>query len=225
VEAGVQHGGEVRDALVIERVTKRFPAPQGAVTALDGFRLRMAAGDVVALVGPNGAGKSTALRVAAGVVRPDAGSVSIAGRLGAMLDGAAALYPRLTVRENVEYFAALNGVPHRQARDRATHALRRFGLEGLAGTLFQKLSRGLRQRVALICRVIHEPAVLVLDEPTTGVDADCRAGIVDLVAALRRDGAAILLATHDPELVDALASRVGVMRAGGIASWREAWHA
>jgi ABC-type multidrug transport system ATPase subunit len=217
-------------SLRLEGVTKRFDTPHGPRLALSACTISVHAREIVALVGPNGAGKSTALRVVAGVVRPERGSVHLTGRcdpdrayraarLGGLLDGAATLYPRLTVRENVEYCAVLKGLSSREASVRASCLLARFGLAHRSDDLFQKLSRGMRQRVAIACHVVHGPAVLVLDEPTLGVDSQGRAEIADLLGELRRGGTAVLLASHDAELVGATASRVAFMRDGAIASW------
>lgn len=218
-------------SLRLEGVTKHFDTPRGPRLALSGCTLSVHAGEIVALVGPNGAGKSTALRVVAGVVRPESGSVHLgarrdpdrryrAARVGGLLDGAAALYPRLTVRENVEYSAVLKGLSSRQASVRAGRLLAQFGLAHRSDDLFQKLSRGTRQRVAIACHLVHEPAVLVLDEPTLGVDAQGRADIVELLGQLRHGGTAVLLATHDGELVAATGARVALMREGTIESGR-----
>jgi ABC-2 type transport system ATP-binding protein len=219
VEAKLDGTLPASPALALEHVTKRFHTRNGVVVALADCCLEARAGEALALVGPNGAGKSTALRVAAGLVRADAGAVRRAATAGAMLDGAAALYPRLTVRENAEYFGVLNGLAPREARVRAGAALERFGVASRAGELFQKLSRGLRQRVAIACHVVHGPGVLLLDEPTLGIDREFHAAVVELLREVLDAGTALVLATHDRQLVRALATRVALLRHGAVEGW------
>lgn len=163
--------------------------------------LSVAAGRVLALLGPNGAGKSTLLRVAAGIARPDAGQVRIGGRpadepAARRLCGAsghhAGLYGYLTVEENLTFFARLYGLGAGPVEE----ALTRFGLAPHRRRPVRELSRGLLQRAGLARALLHDPLVLLLDEPFTGLDAEASRTLRELFPRLRERGRAVLMATH-----------------------------
>jgi ABC-2 type transport system ATP-binding protein len=204
---------EIRDA------RKRF----GATKALDGLSLDLGQGEMLGLLGPNGAGKTTLIRAIAGRVRLDGGSVSVHGRT--LVAGAArpdlgvvpqenALYPLLSARENLETFGRLNGLEDKHLRERAAWALEWTGLADRAKSLVRDFSGGMKRRLNLACGVLHEPKLVLLDEPTVGVDPQSREKIYDMLSALRADGASLLLTTHYLEEAEARCERIVIIDHG-----------
>ncbi len=205
---------------------RRGPA---GIQALRGVDLDVARGQVTALLGPNGAGKTTLISIICDLVRADAGSVSVAdcaipdrARQAQRLVGVAttnerSFFWRLTGRQNLEFFAALHGLARPVAARRSTELLTRFGLESHADRLFRTYSAGMKKRLALARAMLHEPPVLLLDEPTTSLDA---AGTEDLHDLLRREivpsGACVVWATHRVEEVRALCDQVIVLVDGEV---------
>lgn len=198
-------------------LTKRY----GPVTALDSLTLSVKAGETLGLLGPNGAGKTTALRLIAGLAEPTAGTVRVDGldpwrdgdrvrRLLGVLPDGAGLYERLTVEQNLRAFARLYGLGAGAPRE----ALELTGVADLAGRYAGKLSKGQLQRVALARALMHAPAVLVLDEPTAGLDPAAAAGFHALIRRLRQKGTTVVLCSHDMAEVDALCNRVAVLDRG-----------
>lgn len=192
-------------------------------TVLDGVDLVVHPGEVVALLGPNGAGKTTTVEIAEGYRTADAGTVRVLGedprrggprlraRVGLMLQGGAGLEPRATPRDLVRLYAAF----HDGGR-RADDLIEQVGLAAVAGTRVRRLSGGERQRLALAIALAGDPEVLILDEPTAGMDPEARRTTRDLVAGLRNDGRTILLTTHDLGDVERLADRVAILAGGRI---------
>jgi len=183
-------------------LTRRF----GNVAALDALDLAVGPGEAVALFGPNGAGKTTLLRLLATLLRPTAGELRLFGR--AVADEGAAvrhrigllshhsfLYPDLTPTENLDFYARMFGTPGRAARVR--EVLDRVGLVGWAHRPVRTLSRGLEQRCALARALLHEPELLLLDEPFTGLDVDAAGMLSDLLRQAHAGGTTLLLVTHD----------------------------
>lgn len=168
----------------------------GRVTALDGVTLGIPPGRVTAVVGGDGAGKSTLLRAVAGSLAADAGDIRRPPRrdIGYLPAGSGS-YPDLSVRENLAFSAAAYGVPRAEARARAGQYLDRIGLTGTGRRLAGDLSGGMRQKLGVVRAMLHRPGLLVLDEPTTGIDPVSRADVWWLVARAAADGAAVLLST------------------------------
>jgi ABC-2 type transport system ATP-binding protein len=195
----------------------------GARTVLDGIDLAVRPGELVALLGPNGAGKTTTVEIAEGYRAPDAGSVRVLGvepqrggaalraRVGLMLQGGAGLEPRGTPRDLLALYAAF----HDGARG-VDELLEQVGLTPVAGSRVRRLSGGERQRLSLALALVGEPEVLILDEPTAGMDPEARRATRELVAALRDEGRTILLTTHDLGDVERLADRVAILHRGRI---------
>lgn len=192
--------------------------------AVDGVDLTLNSGDCLALFGPNGAGKTTLLRVIAGLLKPTSGTVTVGGR---SLRGDAAaraqvglishqsmLYRALTARENVEFAARLYGV--NDPRNAAGRALERIRILDRADTPVRSLSRGLQQRVSIARAIVHEPSVVLLDEPYTGLDAAGGAALTEMLLLLRTSGAALLLVTHNVDEGLAVASHAAIMLGGRI---------
>ncbi len=196
----------------------------GRRRAVDGVDLSLRSGDCLALFGPNGAGKTTLLRVIAGLLKPTAGAVHVGGR--ALRDDARAraqvglishqsmLYRALTARENVEFAARLYGLA--DPASAATRALEHMRILDRADAPVRALSRGLQQRVSIARAIVHEPTVVLLDEPYTGLDAVGSAALSDMLMLLRSTGAALLLVTHSVDEGLALASRAAIMIRGRI---------
>jgi ABC-2 type transport system ATP-binding protein len=197
-------------------VVKRY----GETVALDGVDLELRAGEVHGLVGPNGAGKSTLLSTLLGLVRPTAGAVEVlgapaaCGRSGvAGFAGTPAFYPYLSGRANLALLQRLDGEHDPVALD---DALTRAGLTGAAGSRVAGWSTGLRQRLGLAAALLRRPRLLVLDEPTSGLDPSGVVAVHALLRALREDGTAVLLSSHDLAAVAELSDRVTVLARGRV---------
>jgi ABC-2 type transport system ATP-binding protein len=211
------------DGVLAVGLTKRF----GTFTALDGVDFRVPAGTVVGLLGPNGAGKTTTIRILATLLRPDAGRAWVAGfdvvaqpqlvRAVIGLTGQfAAVDDDLTGRENLVLVGRLSRLPKRAAEERAAALLELFDLAGAADRPLRTYSGGMRRRLDLAASLVVAPAVLFLDEPTTGLDPRSRLELWDLIRDLRREGTTIVLTTQYLEEADRLADRISVIDRGRI---------
>jgi len=208
--------------LVLENVAKRF----GHVEAVAGVSLRIERGEVFGLLGPNGAGKTTTLAMAVGLIEPDSGFVEIQG-VGPPASPAArrslgfcpqsiALYDRLTARENLRFFGGLAGLGRGERRDRAEELLELVGLRDRAGERIAGYSGGMKRRLNLAAALLHEPELVLLDEPTVGVDPHSRSAIFDLVRRFRDEGRAVVYTTHYMEEAHRLCDRVGIIDNGRL---------
>jgi ABC-2 type transport system ATP-binding protein len=208
--------------LTASQLTRRFDSR----VAVEDVSLELAQGEIFALLGPNGAGKTTTLRMLAGLIAPTSGSVRVdgelmtarashlRGRIG-FLTEAPGLWDRLTVSENLTVYARLQGVsPPRQA---VTNALDLFGIADRANDPTAQLSKGLKQRVALARTLLHNPAIVLLDEPTAGLDPESAHDTRALILRLRSEKRTVILSTHNLDEVDRVADRVGVLRTRLIA--------
>jgi len=205
--------------LSAEGLRHAFGEGRGQVVALDGVSFNLTAGQTLAVFGPNGAGKTTLLKVLAGLIRPQQGSVRVAGGRRAIgwIGHQSQLYEHLTVRENLLFWAALYGVPAARRGARADQVLERLGMGDRADQPVWSLSRGLAQRAAIAKAVIHDPRVLLLDEPFTGLDLAAAAELRALLGELRGGGAAgrvVVLATHNVDEGVELATDVAFQRRG-----------
>lgn len=210
------------DALLTVRgALRRF----GDRTALAGADLTARQGEVLALLGPNGAGKSTLLRALAGRVRLDAGEIRISGgppgdravrrRVG-FVPQSIALWGRLPVRTNLEILGRLAGLPRRDVPAAVADALEWSGLAARAGDPVASLSGGMQRRINIAAATLHRPDLLLLDEPTVGLDPVARDSVHRVLAGLRDRGMALILTTHDLVEAEALADRVAVLAAGVV---------
>ena len=188
------------EAIRAEGLVKTF----GAVRALDGFTLSVRTGEILGLIGPNGAGKSTFIRAVAGLVSPSAGTIAVlgqapgrrvAGQLGYMTQSAA-LYEDLSVRENLSFFGAVYGLTARDAKTRGEELLALLRLTEKVDRPVHELSGGQRQLANLACAMVHGPRLLLLDEPTVGVDPELRRRLWQEFSSLRDAGTTILVTTH-----------------------------
>jgi ABC-2 type transport system ATP-binding protein len=197
----------------------------GAVKALDGASLELREGELLALLGPNGAGKTTLIRALAGRVRLDAGEVRVFGRL---VDGRRtppelgivpqeiALYPLMTARENLQVFGRLQGLSGAELGRQIDWALESTGLADRANEPVRQFSGGMRRRLNIACGVLHKPRIVLLDEPTVGVDPQSRDRIYDVLAELTRGGVSLLLTTHHLEEAEARCSRTVIIDHGRV---------
>lgn len=193
---------------------------------LDGIDLSLAPGETLALLGPNGAGKTSLMRLVAGRLAPDAGTVRVGGadphrsgearRAVGWVPQEIALYPRLTVAENLSVFAQLSGLPRRERRGAVAGALNLADIAPVAHRVVATLSGGYQRRVNIAAGLIGRPGLVLLDEPTNGVDLAARAAIHAVLLRLREQGTAILIATHDFPEAERLADRVAFLAQGRI---------
>ncbi len=221
--AGARRGPyRARRMLTLSGLRKVF----GTAVAVDDLSLALRPGEVFGLLGPNGAGKTTTISMALGLLRPDSGSVELAGagdprearvrrRLG-VAPQALALYDELTGRENIEFFGRLYGLRGKDLRARADALLDRVGLADRARRRVRTYSGGMKRRLNIAVGLVHEPDVLMLDEPTAGVDPQSRGSILDLVRTLRDRGRTIVYTTHYMEEAQRLCDRVAIMDRGRL---------
>jgi ABC-2 type transport system ATP-binding protein len=212
-------------AIEVRDLVKRYP--RRPVNAVDGLSFSVSAGEVLGLLGPNGAGKTTTIGVLTTRVAPTAGTVRVAG-VDVVADpvGARARFAvvsqrnnldrSLSVRQNLVYHAAYHRVPAAERGRQADRLLDQFGLADRAADLVDRMSGGQAQRVMIARALMHDPDVLFLDEPTTGLDPQARLFVWDRVRELRDSGVTVLLTTHDMDEAAALADRVGIVDHGRL---------
>lgn len=189
----------------------------GPVKALDGVSIDVREGEILGLLGPNGAGKSTLLAIATGIESPDAGDVVLApGARAGFMPQEYALYPTLSAWENAMYVARSWGSSRMDARAEVAQVLELTGLEARAHARVSTLSGGTRRRLSLAIALLGSPRVLVLDEPTGGVDPESTIALVELVARASERGTAVVYSTHHMEEVQALADRVAILHEGRL---------
>jgi len=198
----------------------------GERTVLNDLSFDVDAGEVYGLVGPNGAGKSTTINVVCDMLRPQQGWVMVNGQdhsaiprqtLG-VVPQEISLYRDLSAVQNLEFFGALYGLALAARRDRAARCLDDVGLTDRSDSLVSELSGGMQRRLHLAAALLHRPELLILDEPSVGLDLEVRQRIWSLIADLKRSGTAILLTTHNLEEAELLCTRIGIMHEGRIAA-------
>jgi len=209
-------------ALEIAGLVKRFDRP-----AVDGLNLNVRSGEFYALLGPNGAGKTTTLRMIAGLLLPDAGSIRVAGidapanpvaakRLMAWISDEPMIYDKLTPREYLEFVAGLWGLAPALAEPRAQELLGWLELVPHAQERCEGFSKGMRQKVALAGALIHEPQLIILDEPLTGLDAGSARQVKTVLRERVRAGGTVIMTTHILEVAERMADRIGVITRGKL---------
>jgi ABC-2 type transport system ATP-binding protein len=212
----------ISPALSIRQLVKVFTRP-----AVDGIDLTIARGEFYALLGPNGAGKTTTLRMISGLLLPDRGSIEVFGlnvvtqarqakQLIAWLPDEPLLYDKLTVAEYLEFIAGLWGMDARRAEHNAEELLRRLDLWQHRDERCEGFSRGMKQKAALAGALLHEPQLLILDEPLTGLDATIAREVKDLLLERVRGSCTIILTTHIMEVAERLVDRIGIIQSGRI---------
>jgi ABC-2 type transport system ATP-binding protein len=197
-------------------------------TAVDGVSLQIEQGEIFGLLGPNGAGKTTTIRMLCTLLEPTSGTASVNGfdivkqatqvrqNLGTVLAGERSIYWKLTGRENLEYFAALYHIPPASARVRIDELLDRMELTDRANELVEKYSTGMKQRIAISKALLARPPIMLLDEPTLGLDPQAARKVRELITEFKAEGHTILLTTHYMEEADQLSDRIGIIDQGKI---------
>ncbi len=207
--------------LTIENLSKTYDS----YTALQGLNLQIQPGEVYGLLGPNGAGKTTTINLICGLLRADQGAIWINGRPAGdttkawvgVMPQANLLYRSLSCEENVAFFAKLYGLPRRQRSQRVQDCLAAVNLLDRAKTPAEKLSGGMQRRLSLAIALVHRPKLLILDEPTTGLDLEARHDVWELIRRLtRQEGMTILLTTHLLDEVERLCHRIGIIKQGKL---------
>ena len=214
-------------ALEAYNLRKTYQQRGKPIEAVCGVSLSINAGEILAFLGPNGAGKTTSIKMIAGLIRPNAGWVKIAGcdphrnpqalrMLGAVLEGNRNLYWRLTPEENLEYFGVLRGLSRRVAHQQGFKLLERFSLLAKRHTPVQTLSRGMQKKLAIAVALVHRPRLLLLDEPTLGLDVEASENVKALIREVAKEGCAILLTTHQLNVAEEISDRVAIIHKGKI---------
>jgi ABC-2 type transport system ATP-binding protein len=209
--------------LKISSLSKSF----GAIRAVDGVSFEVHPGEIYGLLGPNGAGKTTTISMVSGLLRPDSGEVEVAGKpfwsapqqaksLMGVVPQELAIYEELSGRENLEFWGRIAGLSSSQARSRAKQLLEALSLTDRANEPVKNYSGGMKRRINLGCALLHEPKLLLLDEPTVGIDPQARLNILEFIRQLRAGGTGILYTTHYLEEAETLCGRIGIIDHGRL---------
>jgi ABC-2 type transport system ATP-binding protein len=209
--------------LRVERLSKNF----GAIHAVDSVSFEVRAGEIYGLLGPNGAGKTTCISMISGLLKPDAGEVFVAGaafwsdpqkakRIMGVVPQELAIYHELSGRENLEFWGRMAGLSARDAKSRAAELLEALTLTDRAKDAVKTYSGGMQRRINLGCALLHRPQLLLLDEPTVGIDPQARLNILEFIRNLCASGTAILYTTHYLEEAETLCKRIGIIDKGRL---------
>ena len=209
--------------LKAEGLNKSF----GAVRAVDSVSFEVSPGEIYGLLGPNGAGKTTTISIISGLLKPDAGNVAVAGkpfwsdpmaakRIMGVVPQELAIYEELTGRENLEFWGRMAGLSSGEAKSRAAELLEALSLTERAKDATKTYSGGMKRRINLGCALLHQPQLLLLDEPTVGIDPQARLKILEFIRGLRASGTAILYTTHYLEEAETLCQRIGIIDHGRL---------
>jgi sodium transport system ATP-binding protein len=220
--------GDAIESVSVEGLTKTFyDESRGEVRAVDGVSFACRPGQIFGLLGANGAGKTTTLRMLSTILRPSAGRARIMGHdvvtdpeavrasLG-FYSASTALYPRLTARETLEFFARVNRYPSDRVRDRVEELVGRFGIRDFQHARVEKLSSGMKQKVSIARTVVHDPPVLIFDEPTVGLDVIVALEMQSVIRALKEVGKTIIFSTHIMSEAERLCDQVAIMHSGRV---------
>jgi len=216
-------------AIDADGIEKRYDDGEDVVTAVDDVSLTIDPGEVVGLLGPNGAGKTTTIKCLLGLIVPDSGTIEVRGtdvaehperahaRVGAMLEGERNAYWRLTVRENLSFFAGLGGQPPAELRERHDRLLERLDLADRADSVVNDLSTGMKQKVSLASTLARDVDVIFLDEPTLGLDVETALSLREEIRRLAEsEDVAIVLTSHDMDVIEAVSDRVVILQDGRV---------
>lgn len=210
--------------LEVKNLSKKFKA----FTAVDDISFEVNPGEIVGLLGENGAGKTTTMRVIATMMTPSKGEVKVNNftitkepdnvrkNLGVLFGGDVGLYDRLTARENIAYFAELNGLSKADTEERIKYLAKACQITDFMDKKAKGFSRGMRQKVSIARSIVHDPKVMLFDEPTTGLDISAARSIHDFIRQCKKEGKAILLSSHSMYEVEKLCDRVIMMHKGKV---------
>jgi ABC-2 type transport system ATP-binding protein len=209
--------------LKVERLSKSF----GAIRAVDSVSFEVRSGEIYGLLGPNGAGKTTSISMISGLLKPDAGEVFVAGQsfwsdpqkaksIMGVVPQELAIYEELSGRENLEFWGRMAGLSSRDAKTRTKELLEALTLSDRAKDAVKNYSGGMKRRINLGCALLHKPQLLLLDEPTVGIDPQARLNILEFIRNLRATGTAILYTTHYLEEAESLCQRIGIIDHGRV---------
>jgi len=216
------------DVVVAENLVKTFPNPDGGEkNAVDGLSFRVAEGQIYGLLGPNGAGKTTTLRMLSGLMAPTSGTASLAGydvttqlqevkRVLGFLTANTGLYQRLSARELLIYFSRLHGMARDAARARAQQLIAWLGIDDFSHLRCGALSTGQKQRVSIARALVADPPILVMDEPTLGLDVLSNRVILDFIKRERHAGKTIILSTHYLDEAETMCDKIGLLHNGRL---------
>jgi sodium transport system ATP-binding protein len=212
----------------VRQLTKVFyDDSRGEVSAVDGIDFECQPGEIFGLLGANGAGKTTTLRMLSTILKPSSGTAAVMGHdvvrepeavrrnLG-FNSSTTALYPRLTARETLEFFARINGCPEPGLRERVNRLITRFGIGDYAHARVDKLSQGMKQKVSLARTVVHDPPVLIFDEPTVGLDVLNAIEMQKVIEEFRAEGKTIIFSTHIMSEAEKLCDRIAIIHQGKL---------
>ena len=212
----------------VESLTKKY----GDLVALNGVSLKVGPGEIVGLIGPNGAGKTTLMKVAVGILKPTSGTIRVsdhdvvadpeaAKRLVGYVPENPSLYTALTVREFLSFVGKIRGVGDGELATKITESLHTFSLVEKADALVGSLSKGMKQKVALVAATLHDPDVLILDEPLTALDPKTQAFVHGWIREQGDDGKTVLLSTHNLDIVQDYATRITIIDKGTVVATGE----
>ena len=214
--------------VVVQGLTKTFyDESRGEVRAVDTIDFSCNEGEVFGLLGANGAGKTTTLRMLSTILKPTAGTASVLGHdvlkdpegvrknLG-FFSASTALYPRLTARETIEFFARINQYPSDRVKERVDYLVQRFGISNYQDVRVEKLSTGMKQKVSIARTVAHDPVIIIFDEPTVGLDVLNALEVQETIKELRNEGKTIIFSTHIMSEAERLCNRIAVIHGGHI---------
>ena len=209
--------------IAVENLTKRF----GSLKAVDNVSFTVASGELYGFLGPNGAGKTTTISMISGLLRPDEGQITLGGfnlwespqaakRLLGLVPQELALYEEFTARENLAFWGGLYGIPRADLKKNIDEILARVGLQDRAREPVSRFSGGMKRRLNLAIGLVHRPQVLLLDEPTVGIDPQARNAILDIIREIARQGTTIVFTTHHLEEAEKLCDRIAIMDHGKV---------
>lgn len=218
----------MNEPVMVRNLAKTFyDEGRGEVRAVQGIDFECRAGEIFGLLGANGAGKTTTLRMLSTILKPTSGNASVLGhdvslepasvrRNIGFYSASTALYPRLTARETIEFFARINQYPALKVAERVNHLIERFGIEQYASARIDKLSTGMKQKVSIARTVAHDPPVLIFDEPTVGLDVLNAIEMHDVIMEFRAQDKTIIFSTHVMSEAEKLCNRIAIIHNGRI---------
>ena len=213
--------------LQITNVSKVFKTKKGSVVGVDNLTFDVKKGEVFGLLGPNGAGKTTTLRMIATLMKPTSGTISVGGhdtlresqevrRQIGYLSNETGIYERFSPREQLQFFAEVNGMPKSEAGPRIEALIDRFGIRGFEDRQANGFSTGMKQKVSIARALVHDPSLVIFDEPTTGLDIFAARSVVQTIESLKEEGKSIILSTHIMHEVEKLCDRIGIIYKGRL---------